>query len=70
MKTNSILIYIHQRAGGIGHPVRWKDWDRVYKLAPLGWKEQNGIELQDEEKQNTKSTVNDDDISAKKSKST
>ena len=31
---------------------KWKDWDHVSKLAPYGWKEQNGIEIQNEEKEN------------------
>ncbi len=32
---------------------KWKDWDHVSKLAPDGWKEQNGIGIQGEEIEKT-----------------
>jgi hypothetical protein len=28
---------------------KWREWEYVSKHAPSGWKEQNGIEIQDEE---------------------
>ncbi len=49
---------------------KWSDWDHISKLAPLGWKEQNEIELQDDEKEIAEPAGNSEDISAKKSKST
>jgi hypothetical protein len=48
---------------------KWKNWEHVSRLAPDGWKEQNGIEPQDEEKEIT-ATDNGAGISVKKSKST
>jgi hypothetical protein len=48
---------------------KWKDWDHVSRLAPDGWKEQNEVEIQDEEKE-IADPIGGDDIAAKKSKST
>ena len=49
---------------------KWNDWEYVSKLAPLGWKEQNGIDIQSEGNEIAEASENGKDISAKKSKST
>lgn len=49
---------------------KWKDWDHISKLAPDGWKEQNGIEIQDGKKDITDPSGCGEDISEKKSKAT
>jgi len=46
---------------------KWKDWDHVARLAPLGWKEQNGIEKQEEDDNNNES-CNEDNVSSNKNK--
>jgi hypothetical protein len=48
---------------------KWKDWDYIARLAPSGWKEQNDIEIEGEEKE-IQENCHDGDISTKKSKST
>ena len=48
---------------------KWKEWEHVSKHAPSGWKEQNGIEIQDEENE-TPDHAASDKAAAKKSKST
>jgi len=46
---------------------KWKDWDHVARLAPLGWKEQNGTEKQEEDDNNNES-CNEDNVSSNKNK--
>jgi hypothetical protein len=48
----------------------WKDWEHISKLAPLGWKEQNGIDVQDEGKEIADPSSSGEDLSVKKSKAT
>jgi hypothetical protein len=49
---------------------KWKDWEHVSKLAPLGWKEENEIQIQDEEKEIPVPSNGSEDMSVKKSKAT
>jgi hypothetical protein len=48
----------------------WKDWEHISKLAPDGWKEQNEIETQDEEKEIFELSDGSEDLTVKKSKAT
>ena len=54
-------------ATAFGHRVQQKDWDHIARLAPLGWKEQNGIEKQEEDDNNNES-CNEDNVSSNKNK--
>ena len=49
---------------------KWKDWEHVSKLAPLGWKEQNGIDIQNEREDIAEPANQSADTPAKKSKAT
>ena len=51
-------------ATAFGHRVQQKDWDHVARLAPLGWKEQNGIEKQEDD--NNNESCNEDNVSSNK----
>ncbi len=48
----------------------WKDWEHISKLAPDGWKEQNEIEIQEEEKEIPESSDGSENATIKKSKAT
>ena len=49
---------------------KWKDWEHISKLAPDGWKEQNEIEIQDEEKVIPEPSDGSEYVTVKKSKAT
>ncbi|MDY6970681.1 MAG: transposase [Spirochaetota bacterium] len=47
---------------------KWQEWDHVKKHAPLGWREQNGLEKELEDNDELDDTCDVDDVSHKKSK--
>ncbi len=49
---------------------KWKDWDHVAKLDPDGWKKQNEIEVQKEEKDISDPSDGSENLMVKKSKAT
>ncbi|MBN2040220.1 MAG: transposase [Spirochaetes bacterium] len=47
---------------------KWKDWENVSKLAPDGWKKQNEIEIQVEEKNLSDLSDRSEDVTIKRAK--